>query len=221
MNVALGVLSRFTLVKSQPSNELTNGKTVAEERVKHRVSGPARSTEKERTVAKVVIEEHGDSINKGYRPEHVTRCGRETWTICVVHIHNNVKWSKTCDELRSMYMTCLAQQVDIICGYANQAWASVQKTHKTDITYSKSNVHPEPLNGLVNPVAHFEVARLNRGQPLYHSVCMEYIDNNAYEITACHESHYDMWDCCFIQLFSYGKQTDDQRATERTISQEA
>ena len=30
-----------------------------------------------------------------------------------------------------------------------------------------------------------------------------------------------MWDCCFIQAFSYGNQTDDQRATERAISQYA
>ena len=50
---------------------------------------------------------------------------------------------------------------------------------------------------------------------------MEYIDNNAYEITACPESHYDMWDCCFVQLYSYGTQTDDQRATERVLAREA
>ena len=33
-----------------------------------------------------------------------------------------------------------------------------------------------------------------------------------------------MWDCCFIQLFSYGKlpyDYDDQRATERNLSREA
>ena len=88
-------------------------------------------------------------------------------------------------------------------------------------TDTKCTFHPNPFNGLINTVARFEVARLNQGQPLYHRVCMEYIDNNSYEITECPESHYDMWDCCFIQLFSYGKQTDDRRATERTISQDA
>ena len=69
------------------------------------------------------------------------------------------------------------------------------------------------FNGLVNTVAPFEVARMNRGQPLYHSVCMEYIDIQSYDITEWLESHYDMWDCCFIQTFSCGKQMDDQRAT--------
>ena len=49
---------------------------------------------------------------------------------------------------------------------------------------------------------------------------MEYIDNNSYEIIECPESQYDTWECCFIKLFSYGKQTDDQRATERAISQD-
>ena len=28
---------------------------------------------------------------KGYRGEPVTRCGRETWTVCIVHVHNGVK----------------------------------------------------------------------------------------------------------------------------------
>ena len=78
---------------------------------------------------------------------------------------------------------------------------SVHLTRPRELT-AKYNVHPEPLNGLVNTVARFEVSRLNRGQPLVYSVCMEYIDNNAYEITACPESRYDMWDCCCIQLFS-------------------
>jgi len=50
---------------------------------------------------------------------------------------------------------------------------------------------------------------------------MEYIDNNAYVLTECLQAKYDMWDRCFIQLLSYGKQTDDRRATERTISQDA
>ena len=33
--------------------------------------------------------------------------------------------------------------------------------------------HPEPLNGLLNTVAKFEVSRLNQGQPLYHRVAVE------------------------------------------------
>jgi hypothetical protein len=28
---------------------------------------------------------------KGYRGEPVSRCGRETWNTCVVHVHNGVK----------------------------------------------------------------------------------------------------------------------------------
>ncbi len=58
---------------------------------------------------------------RGYRGELVTRCGRKTWTICVVHIHNDVKWGKMCAELISMFLTCLALQVGIVCGDGNQA----------------------------------------------------------------------------------------------------
>ena len=51
---------------------------------------------------------------KGYRGELVTRCGRETWNISVAHIHSGVKLGKKGDELRSMYLTGLPQQVDIL-----------------------------------------------------------------------------------------------------------
>ena len=77
---------------------------------------------------------------------------------------------------------------------------------------------------MVNTVARFEVSRYNRGQPLFDRVCMEYIDNHAYDITSCPESHYTMWNCCFIRLYSYGKlpyEIDGQRATERNLSREA
>ena len=53
---------------------------------------------------------------------------------------------------------------------------------------------------------------------MYHRVCMEYIDNNAYDITECPNSKCDTWDC---QFFSNWKQTDDRGATERTNSQDA
>ena len=48
---------------------------------------------------------------------------------------------------------------------------------------------------------------------------MDYVDNNAYEIKANPEAAaYDMWDCCFIQLFSYGKpnQQNPDRLSERS-----
>ena len=93
--------------------------------------------------------------------------------------------------------------------------------HKKERTNAQGNVHLEPLNGQVNTVARFEVARLNRNQQFYNRVSMEYIDNNAYDITECLESHYDMWDCCFMHFFSYGKQTHDWRATGKSISQDA
>ena len=67
----------------------------------------------------------------------------------------------------------------------------------------------------------FEISRYNKGLPLYDRVCMEYVDNNSYEVKSCPESQYNMWDCFFIQLFSYGKlpyDYDDQRATERNFS---
>ena len=103
-----------------------------------------------------------------------------------------------------MYLTCLAQQVDVICGDAKPSRSFRTKTHKTERTESKGNVHPEPFNGLVITVARVEVSSLNRDQPLYDLVCMEHIDNNAYDIPECTESEYDVWDCCFVQLLSYG-----------------
>ena len=64
----------------------------------------------------------------------------------------------------------------------------------------------------------FEVSRYKKGLPLYDLVYWEYVDKNSYEVKSCPESQYNMWDCCFIQLFSYGKlpyDYDDQKATEK------
>ena len=126
-----------------------------------------------------------------------------------------------CTELRGMYLQCLAHKVDIVCGDGNQSWYFRSKTHKAERTDALGNGHPEPLNGLVNTVARFEVSRYNKGLPLYDRACMAYVDNKSYEVKSCPESQYNMWDCCFIQLFSYGKlpyDYADQRATERNIS---
>ena len=48
---------------------------------------------------------------------------------------------------------------------------------------------------------------------------MEYADNNAYAIKANPQApDYDMWGCCFLQMFSYGKpnQQHPNRWSERT-----
>ena len=50
-------VSRSTLVESQHVIEPTSGKTAAEERVKHRVSGLVQKTEKDRKVARVALQE--------------------------------------------------------------------------------------------------------------------------------------------------------------------
>ena len=64
MSVALGVFSRFTLVKSKPLTGPTTGKTVAREKAKHRVSGLEKRTENAIKVATVIPEETGGSITK-------------------------------------------------------------------------------------------------------------------------------------------------------------
>ena len=63
------------------------------------------------------------------------------------------------------------------------------KKHKTERTDPTGENHPEPLNGLLNTVARFEVARLSQGQPFFERVAMEYVDNNAYEIKSNPESN--------------------------------
>jgi hypothetical protein len=62
-----------------------------------------------------------------------------------------------------MYLRCLAQQVDIVCGDGNQAWYFRSQNNRTERTDAIGHLHSEPLNGLVNTVARFEVSRLNRG----------------------------------------------------------
>ena len=92
-----------------------------------------------------------------------------------------------------MCKTCLALQVDIVCGDGNQAWDSRSKTHKAERTDVTGETRPEPLNGLLNTVARFEVPRLNQGQLVCDRVAMAYVDNNAYEIKAYPEAvDYDM-----------------------------
>ena len=67
-------------------------------------------------------------------------------------------------------MQRLSHKVDIVCGDGNQSWYFRSKTHKTERTDALGNLHPEPLNGLVNTVARFEVSSFNRGQPLFDCV---------------------------------------------------
>ena len=105
-----------------------------------------------------------------------------------------------------MYKTCLALQVDIVCGDGNQAGYFRSKAHKAERTDPTCEAHPEPLNGLLNTVARFEVSRLKYGQHAFDRAAMACADNNAYETRANPEAaDSDMWDCCCIQLFSYGK----------------
>ena len=91
----------------------------------------------------------------------------------------------------------------MVCGDGSQAWYFKSKS-KGEKTQEVKRAQ-ERLNGLLNTVARFEVPRLNQGQPLLHRVAVNYIDNNAYEVLENPDSDYDMWDCCFDQLLSYGK----------------
>ena len=87
---------------------------------------------------------------------------------------------------------CLGLQADIVCGYGHQAVYLRSKEHTQQRTVSKNETHLEPLNGLVNVVARFEVSHINRGQPAFHRVAMENMDNNAYEFLENPDSDYDM-----------------------------
>ena len=97
-------------------------------------------------------------------------------------------------------------QAEIVCGDANQAWYFICKINKTQRTYTLGNTHPEPLNGLVNAVACFEVARLNKGNLCVDRFCMEYTDNNAYDIVECPDSDDDTWDCFSYSSFHMAKE---------------
>ena len=65
----------------------------------------------------------------------------------------------------------------------------------------------------MNTVARLETARLNKGQPVFQRVAMEYIDNDAYTIREILDSYYDMWDYCCIQCFSYGNRNGQYPGT--------
>ena len=121
MHVVLGVCP-FSLWRHHDLQSVIRmGATSVREKMKHRVSGPEMKTGRAKKQKKKSNKGNkgGPSgkwriHHKGYRGELATRCGRESWQICVVHIHNDVTWGKTCDKLRSMYLTRLAQQVDIV-----------------------------------------------------------------------------------------------------------
>ena len=42
-----------------------------------------------------------------------------------------------------------------------------------------NETHPEHLNGLVNTVDRFGIAGLNKGQPVFQRVAMEYVDKQS------------------------------------------
>ena len=55
---------------------------------------------------------------------------------------------------------------------------------------------------------------------MYQRIAMEYIDNNAYDIRENPEGvDYDMWDCCFIQVFAYGIYIDIPEDPRRNIAE--
>ena len=88
----------------------------------HRVSGLRK--EKKKNKENTANVDALDSIDSCLleRRRKVLRCGRKTLELCVVHVHNLLKWDSACRELRVMSRTCLALQVDIVCGDGNQAW---------------------------------------------------------------------------------------------------
>ena len=136
---------------STPSVSLMNGNIVAETQVQNRVSGHETRIYKGRQGwSKGTWRIHQKGRRGG---EPVTRCGREAWKICVVHVHNDVKWGNACTELRGMCTQWLSHKVDIVRGDGNQSWYVRSKTHKAERTDALGNSHPEPLHGLINTVA--------------------------------------------------------------------
>ena len=199
------------------SVSLMNGNVVAELKVLNRVSGQETKTEK---VAKVGHKEENRVYIRKATEEanllpHVEEKLGKSLLFMSTMIYNGVMPAPSCEAcICNVFLTRLTSfaVTEISHGTVRS------KTHKAERTDSLGNGHPEPLNGLVNTVARFEVSRYNKGQPLCDRVCMEYVDNNSYEVKSCPESQYNMWDCCFTQLFSYGKlpyDYDDQRATEK------
>ena len=102
------------------------------------------------------------------------RCGQEDLQSCVAHAHNLVKWDSVCKERRVMYKTCLVLQADFFYFVEMKAklGTSGPKRKRAERTDANGETHPEPLNGLLNAVARFEVSRLNQGQPLYGRVAI-------------------------------------------------
>ena len=95
-SLALGVSSRSTSVTLTPSVNPLSGRLVTETKVQNRVSGHEMRIERDENVAH---KENGAFIKKWRRGgELVTRCGRESWKIWAVHVHNDVKWGNACTE---------------------------------------------------------------------------------------------------------------------------
>ena len=65
-----------------------------------------------------------------------------------------------------MHMTCIGIQADIVV-MPIKLGIFVSNTHKIERTEPLDNLHPEPLNGLVNTVARFEISRLNKEQYMF------------------------------------------------------
>ncbi len=111
-----------------------------------------------------------------------------------------------------MCLTFLGMQTVICCcGYGNQAWYSqIQYAQNANNICTWTCPSRTSLWNGAHCCFFVEISRI-RGHPVYDRVCMEYTDNNAYDILECPDSAYSMWDCCFPQLFSYGKQEDDDK----------
>ncbi len=132
-----------------------------------------------------------------------------------------MKWEIVIQELSSVYMNCPGLQAGITCGDGNQAWYF-------------------PIQDSPNSTDRFIWERLSRTSQWFGEYCglfwdgpssqraacslstefaWKYNDNNAHEILTHPDSEYSMWDCCSVQLVSYGKQEDDDdMLTEKSMA---
>jgi hypothetical protein len=108
------------------SVNLMSGKVVAETWVQNRVSGHEMRIERDE---KVVPKEKCVFVKGETRRRTCYQMWKINLEICVVHVHNDVKWGNACTDLRGMYTPCLSHQVDIVCGDGNQSWCFHSKEH--------------------------------------------------------------------------------------------
>ena len=123
-----------------------------------------------------------------------TRAGMMSMKIIVLHTKCKGSFGGVYNVIHDMYEYAFKNEVQIVCGDANQHYYFHSEKHKKTCEAQK---RVDFQNGLFNLTARNFVLAQNDGMPYRLRITLQCFDNNSYQN---YEDFEDL-DCCFLQHF--------------------